>query len=133
MISSTLGAPLGGTTRGGHQGFESLEFSLITPPNFGGGAGIAFPSIVVVALGEPSVPVTFCAEAGAPASVAANRDAAIAATAIDFGRCLMLGSPRGSNSTSPVAEAGDPSGAPRSIFQIGKRGRFRSGWSGVKR
>ena len=51
MISSTLGAPLGGTTRGGHQVLESVAFSLITPPNFGGGAGIWFPLIVVVALG----------------------------------------------------------------------------------
>src|SRR3974390_2743884 len=33
MISSTLGAPLGGTTRGGHQAFESDAFSLVPPPN----------------------------------------------------------------------------------------------------
>src|SRR5882672_8116618 len=57
MISSTLGAPFGGTMVGGHHGLESLEFSLITPPNLGSGAGICFPSIVVVALGEPGVPV----------------------------------------------------------------------------
>src|SRR5208282_4913687 len=63
MMRSTLGAPLGGTTRGGHQGLESLALSLITPPNFGGGGGICFPSIVVVALGEPSVPVSCCAAA----------------------------------------------------------------------
>src|SRR5678810_714866 len=38
MMSNTLGAPLGGTTRGGHHGVESVAFSLITPPNpaFGG-------------------------------------------------------------------------------------------------
>src|SRR5271165_3943759 len=57
MISSTLGAPLGGTTRGAHHGFDSAAFSLITPPNFGSGGGSCFPSMVVVALGEPGVPV----------------------------------------------------------------------------
>src|SRR5664279_2390415 len=60
MMSSTLGAPLGGTTRGGHQGVESVASSLITPPNFGGGGGICLPLIVVVASAEPSVPVTCC-------------------------------------------------------------------------
>jgi hypothetical protein len=40
MISRTLGAPLGGTTFGGHQVLESVAFSLITPPNLGGGGGI---------------------------------------------------------------------------------------------
>src|ERR1700690_485560 len=64
MMSKILGAPFGGTTRGGHQGVESLALSLITPPNFGGGAGSCFPSSVVVALGEPGVPVTCCAAAG---------------------------------------------------------------------
>jgi hypothetical protein len=39
---------------------------LITPPNFGGGGGRYFPSIVVVALGEPGTPVTCCAFAIAP-------------------------------------------------------------------
>src|SRR5271156_5559571 len=63
MMSSTLGAPLGGTTRGGHQGVESLASSLMTPPNFGGGGGSCLPSIEVVALGEPGVPVTCCAAA----------------------------------------------------------------------
>ena len=63
MIKSTFGAPLGGTMRGGHQGVESLALSLITPPNFGGGAGSWVPSTVVVALGEPGAPVITCAEA----------------------------------------------------------------------
>ena len=58
MMSSTLGAPFGGTTRGGHQAFDSEAFSLITPPNFGSGGGSCFPSIVVVAPGEPGTPVT---------------------------------------------------------------------------
>ena len=57
MMSSTLGAPFGGTTEGGQYGVESLACSLITPPNFGGGGGSCFPSIVMVALGEPGTPV----------------------------------------------------------------------------
>src|SRR5215472_5703351 len=61
MMSSTFGAPFGGTTRGGHHGFESLASSLITPPNGADGGGNCLPSIVVVALGEPGVPVTCCA------------------------------------------------------------------------
>src|ERR1044071_5381472 len=39
MISNTLGAPFGGTTRGAHQGFDSEAFSLISPPNAAGGRG----------------------------------------------------------------------------------------------
>ena len=58
MISSTFGAPLGGTTRGAHHGFDCVAFSLITPPNFGSGGGSCLPSMVVVALGEPNSPVT---------------------------------------------------------------------------
>ena len=64
MMSSTLGAPLGGTTRGAHHGFDCEAFSLITPPNFGSGGGSCFPSIVVVAPGEPGVPVICCASPG---------------------------------------------------------------------
>src|SRR5450432_4189469 len=63
MISSTLGAPFGGTTRGAHHCFDSEAFSLITPPNLGSGGGSCAPLIVVVALGEPSTPLTCCAEA----------------------------------------------------------------------
>jgi hypothetical protein len=39
IMSNTLGAPFGGTTRGGHQGVDSEAFSSITPPNFGAGGG----------------------------------------------------------------------------------------------
>src|SRR4030095_1923443 len=63
MMSNTLGAPFGGTTRGAHQGFDSEAFSLIDPPKLGGGGGSCFPSIVVVAPGEPSSPVTCWASA----------------------------------------------------------------------
>src|SRR5271167_3914154 len=80
MMRSTLGAPFGGTMRGGHQGVESLALSLITPPNFGGGGGICFPSMVVVALGEPNSPVTCCAAASVTASMATTRNAATSAT-----------------------------------------------------
>src|SRR6476661_8666487 len=59
MISSTLGAPFGGTTRGAHQACDSEAFSLITPPNFGSGGGSCLPSMVVVAPGEPGVPVVW--------------------------------------------------------------------------
>ena len=62
MISSTLGAPLGGTTRGAHQAFDCAAFSLITPPNFGSGGGSCCPPMVVVALGEPGTPVVCTAE-----------------------------------------------------------------------
>jgi hypothetical protein len=34
-----------------------LALSLISPPNFIGGGGSCFPSIVTVASGEPGVPV----------------------------------------------------------------------------
>src|SRR5437660_4624449 len=63
MMSSTLGAPLGGTRRGGHHSLEPVTVSLITPPNFGGSGGSCLPSIVVVALGEPGVPVICWANA----------------------------------------------------------------------
>ena len=52
MISSTFGAPFGGTTRGAHQGFDCSASSLITPPNFGSGGGSCLPPMVVVALGR---------------------------------------------------------------------------------
>src|SRR4249920_756808 len=64
MISSTLGAPLGGTTRGAHHGLDCSASLLITPPNFGSGGGSCLPLMLEVALGEPSVPVTCCAVAG---------------------------------------------------------------------
>src|SRR4030095_11488178 len=73
MMSRMLGAPLGGTTVGGHHDLESVAVSLITPPNFGSGGGSCFPSMVVVAPGEPGVPVVcICAlAAGATAMTAA--------------------------------------------------------------
>src|SRR5277367_4612450 len=75
MMRRTLGAPFGGTTRGGHQGVESLATSLITPPNLGAGAGSCLPLTVVVASAEPSRPVTTCAPAVAMDRAATNRNA----------------------------------------------------------
>ena len=79
MISSTFGAPFGGTTRGAHQGFDCSASSLITPPNFGSGGGSCLPLMVVVALGEPSVPVTCWAMAGSAANAMAVTMTVIAA------------------------------------------------------
>src|SRR6266852_8563364 len=72
MMSRMLGAPLGGTTRGGHHGLESLALSLITPPNGSGGGGSCFPSSVTVALGEPGSPLICWADAGALAKATAQ-------------------------------------------------------------
>src|ERR1700758_1912453 len=58
MSSSTLGAPLGGTTGAGQAGFDRVALRLISPSNFCGGAGTYRPSIVAVAAGEPGVPLT---------------------------------------------------------------------------
>ena len=59
MISSTLGAPLGGTMRGAHHAFDCAALSLITPPNFGSGGGSCLPSMVRRRAGEPGAgPVT---------------------------------------------------------------------------
>src|SRR5882762_9451498 len=71
MMRRMLGAPLGGTTRGGQYGVESKALSLTTPPNFIGGAGICFPSIVTVALGAPGVPLICWAGAGRATNIAA--------------------------------------------------------------
>src|SRR6266481_8020735 len=72
MMSRMFGAPLGGTTRGGQYGLESVAASLITPPNGSGGGGICFPSMVTVASGEPGVPLICCVQAeGATAMTAA--------------------------------------------------------------
>src|SRR6266576_2153087 len=73
MMRRMLGVPLGGTTRGGQYGLESTALSLITPPNGIGGGGSCFPSIVVVALGEPGVPVVcICARAEGATAVTAE-------------------------------------------------------------
>src|SRR5215510_8946812 len=56
-MTSTFGAPLGGTIRGGQYGMDvSARFS-IRPPKGAGGLGRDLPSMVVVALGAPGAPV----------------------------------------------------------------------------
>ena len=80
MMSRMLGACLGGTMRGAHQAFDCRASSLITPPNFGSGAGSCLPLMVVVAPGEPGVPVICWASTAEPDSrnnVAAGRAALI--------------------------------------------------------
>src|SRR6266571_6109028 len=63
MMSRMLGACLGGTMRGAHQGSDWRALSLMTPPNFGSGGGSCFPLMVVVAPGEPGVPVVWICSA----------------------------------------------------------------------
>jgi hypothetical protein len=48
---------LGGTTRAGQYGFDCAALGLIWPRNSCGGFGRYLPSMVVVAPGEPGVPV----------------------------------------------------------------------------
>src|SRR5512136_2114511 len=92
MMSRMFGAPFGGTTRGGHQGVDSAAVSLITPPNFGGGGGSCFPSIVVVALGEPGTPVVSTAMPGTAARRAAPLTARSAGTVFrTFIKSLLSG------------------------------------------
>src|SRR5438105_9653903 len=80
MIKRMLGAPLGGTTRGGQYGLESRALSLITPPNFNGGAGICFPSIVTVELGFPGVPLICWAWAEGATAITAAASVALKIT-----------------------------------------------------
>src|SRR5262249_34895739 len=66
------GAPFGGTTVAGQNGLESFESKLIVPPNGAAGGGRYFPSIVVVALGEPEAPVVCWASAEPTVRTATN-------------------------------------------------------------
>src|SRR5271169_1959485 len=93
MIRSTLGAPLGGTTRGGHQGLEVAALWLITPPNFGGGGGICFPSIGVVPLGEPDSPVACWAATGTLVNITASKNLASSDATALLSPHLMLCAP----------------------------------------
>src|SRR5262245_51414265 len=63
MIKSTFGAPFGGTTRAGQYGFEFFTSRSILPSNFCGGGGNCSPLIVVVAAGDPGVPVVWISAA----------------------------------------------------------------------
>src|SRR5215471_14799215 len=71
MINNTLGAPLGGTTRGAQQGFESRASRLITPPNGVGSGGNCVSDLSeVVPAGEHASGAGCCANAPAVARVA---------------------------------------------------------------
>src|SRR5262249_50700373 len=94
MISNTLGALLGGTTRGGHHCFDCRASSLITPPNLGSGGGRCFPSIVVVALGDPRVPVDCWGIAAAvPSAISKEAPANAASRPISFKDVVMRSLP----------------------------------------
>jgi hypothetical protein len=73
MMSSTFGAPFGGTTRGGHHGREFTALRLISPANFGTGEGRYLPSIIEVAAGEPGGAAGCSAGAFSPSAQASNR------------------------------------------------------------
>ena len=64
MMSRMLGAPVGGTIRGAHQGVDFRAFRSISPPKGGAGGGSWSPGMEVVALGDPSLPVTCWALVG---------------------------------------------------------------------
>src|SRR5215467_10988517 len=124
MMSKMFGAPLGGTACGGQYGLEFLASMLITPPKGGCGGGRYFPSIVVVALGEPGVPVICCASAGTRAATARFR--AVIVTTIVF----MPGTPCDGRAGS--SRIGGCRGVPRSkrygpsnSDDIGLRGNTR--------
>src|SRR5664279_2433834 len=64
MINRTFGAPLGGTTRGAHQGVDWAAFRSILPSNLSGSGGSCFPLMGAVAHGEPAGQFACCAAAG---------------------------------------------------------------------
>jgi hypothetical protein len=90
IMSNTFGAPFGGTTRAGHHGFESEALSLMIPPNFGGEGGSCLPSIVVVASGEPGVPVICCAVAAFVATNAKLQNNVVAAMIPRLTRLVVM-------------------------------------------
>src|SRR5579864_694253 len=87
MMSSTFGAPLGGTILGAHQALDCRAPSLMIPPNFGSGGGSCLPVIDVVALEEPSTPLTSCASA-----VADHRRVSVSVAVLNW-PMLMTSSP----------------------------------------
>src|SRR5262245_49792573 len=74
MMSRMFGAPLGGTTRGGHHGLDWRALRSIVPPKGRSGGGSCLPSIVVVAPGEPGTSVVCCAMATRGGKVSATRN-----------------------------------------------------------
>ena len=69
MISSTLGAPLGGTTRGGHHGFDCAALRFAVPPHDRSSGGSTSPGMVRVPAGEPmALPIDAAATGAVPAA-----------------------------------------------------------------
>src|SRR5262249_32526218 len=68
MMSRMFGAPFGGTTRGGHHGFDWSAFRSTFPPNGRSGPGSCFPSSVTVADGDPGAPSISATAAVGPRS-----------------------------------------------------------------
>src|SRR5690606_27192758 len=79
MMSKTLGASLGGTMRGAHQALDERASFSIVPPNAGSGAGSLWPLTVVVAPGDPTVPVVSMAVPAGTAAAGAAGEAGGAA------------------------------------------------------
>src|SRR5277367_1360479 len=108
MIRRMLGAPAGGTIRGGHHDFDRSAFRLIVPPNGRSGAGSTSPGIVRVPSGAPIfAPIGSCigvepaalaaplvCAAALPGSQAPPTAVASAAFAVDKNNCrrFILGS-----------------------------------------
>src|SRR6185312_7467208 len=127
MMSRMLGAPLGGTTVGGHHGLESVAVSSITPPNFGSGGGSCFPSIVVVAPGDPGVPVVCCAKEGhAKMSAIKLTPKAVMPERAEFSDRFFMGGTPGVDDWRPGIRS---RGRHKSI-QTNPRRRHRCYWAG---
>src|SRR5271166_2281440 len=79
MISRMLGAPAGGTIRGGHHDLDWAAFRLMVPPNGRLGAGSTSPGIVRVPSGEPMLAPIGSRAGAEPAAGAAAPVCALAA------------------------------------------------------
>src|SRR6266704_1540010 len=90
IMSRIFGASLGGTMRGAQQALDLRASSLITPPNFGSGAGNCLPLRGAVALGEPGSPVVCISVAMHEAAVNTN---AAAQRAVVMTRFAFIHSP----------------------------------------
>src|SRR5271170_3321153 len=82
MISRMLGAPAGGTIRGGHHDFDWAAFRLIVPPNGRSGAGSTSPGIVRVPSGEPMLVPVGSRTGAEPAAEAAGTEPPVCALAL---------------------------------------------------
>src|SRR5262245_55869348 len=105
-MTSTFGAPLGGTIRGGQYGMESSARFSIRPPNGAGGVGSDLPLIVVVALGAPGTPgVCWALAAVRPRTISTTRAMSNVLVFIITFSMLQAFSWRKRSSAAPVARA----------------------------